>query len=328
MATRTTTLQKRDPTTFRALIINDPHHAPHSPSAFKLDYPTYLKNNLDQALKFAAERKVDAVLWTGDLFHLKEPRSNPHTLTAEVIERLRTASEQGGYVHAGIGGNHDYKSGAPETGLKGSPLDVEHELLFEPGPTVRVAGGSYRHGRAEHVKAKTKQGADHLVVLGHFWFGKQTGEFYGEPLFGLDWFDDAELSVLAVGHHHEDKGVTERRGKTFIAPGSISITGAHQHDLQRRPAAALLEIGQDNRAKVTTIRPKGPTATELLDLEQHRQRKAEKKEMEDLMAEWATATVTTLEPEDLLKELTTDLKVRTRAEEYLADAEGRKNARP
>lgn len=324
----------RDPNCFRAIAICDPHFAASSPPAFKVDYLEYVTSNVSQVLKHAGKIKADAILWAGDMFHLKEPRNNPHWLVSKVIGLLAEADQIYGCPSLGIGGNHDYKHGCLEAGLHGSPLDTliqagiyhlldREEWLFENDKgdiSVRVAGGSYHHSQAQHVRDKKKLEAKHLIALGHFWLGKQTGEFFGEPLYGFDFFQESEVDTFIVGHHHEDKGVMDVGDKQYISHGSISITGAHPHDLQRRPGAALIEITPQGRT-TKILRPKGPTAADLIDLDHHKQIKEEKKEMDDFIERLSTTVLTASDPEAVLKELAASEEIRERASEYISAAE-------
>lgn len=330
----TTYLKTKDPKTFRAININDPHFASNSPPAFKTSYLEHLENNLDQVLKKAVEWNVDCLIWGGDMFHLKDPRNNTHALVARVVERLTRAETEGNLVNLGIGGNHDYKFGNLETGLSGSPLAVllaagrmrlldENEFVFETNDTtVRIAGGSYHHGQAQHVRDKKKQGAEHLVVAGHFWLGTQTGEFFGEALYGFDFFKESEADIIIVGHHHEDKGVMEVDGKLFVSQGSISITGAHPHDLKRRPAACLIEITGKDR-KTVLLRPKMKPIEELLDLERHAEIKKEKADVEEFITHLQDSEIEAADPAEVLKGMETAAEVKTRAMEYITQAENK-----
>lgn len=329
---QTTKLPSKDLSRFKAVALLDPHFAASSPPVFKVNYLEFLLSNVNQVLNFAMKNNVDAVLWGGDLFHLKEPRNNPLSLITTVIRTLMRSQLGADIPNLGIGGNHDYKYGNIEAGLKGSPLEVvvaagayhlldDHEYLFQGSNfSVRVAGGSYLHSRAEHVRDKKKDGASYLVNLGHFWLGKQTGEFFGEPLYGLDFFKDCDSDVIIVGHHHEDKGVTKAHGKYFVSHGSISITGAHPHDLARRPAAAYVEIGEAG-IEVNILRAKTPPIGDLIDLTRHEEVKREKEEMTSFIESLSTTVITSSDPMAVLKETAPSPEILTRAESYIQQAE-------
>lgn len=332
MTTPTTEIRTKDPTCFRAIEVNDPHLAANPPPAFKVDYLAYVLGQIEQVLRAAEKLNVDAILWGGDIFHLKEPRHNPLWLIAKTITMLASAAQTAKLVHLGIAGNHDIKHGSLEAGLYGSPLDVvlesrqmqlldKREFLFiSENQKTRIAGGSYSHGRAEHILQKKKDGADTLITLGHFWLGTQTGEFFGEALYGHDAFKDCETDILCVGHHHEDKGVHRVHNKWFVSQGSIGITGAHPHDLQRRPAAALIEI-QHGKTDVRVLRTKLIPVEDLIDLKVREELKKEKEKVDEFIEFLSQAQLEGSSPEELVTELAPSELVREKTQEYLTRAE-------
>ena len=107
----------RDPKCFRAIALCDPHFAASSPPSFKEPYLDYLTSNIKQVVKHAGKIQADTLLWAGDIFHLKEPRSNPLWLIAKVLGIMFDAEKTHGVPSLGIGGNHDYKHGSLEGGL-------------------------------------------------------------------------------------------------------------------------------------------------------------------------------------------------------------------
>lgn len=319
----------------RVMVFNDPHFSPSSPPAFKVSYPEHLKSNIEQCLRYARQNHIDALLITGDLFHKREPASNPLWLVAEVME-MGLESKDLGVPWVGIAGNHDIKFGNLETGRHGSPIDMltkskSYHLLDdgdyvirdnEGKVKVRVAGRSYFHSKAEMLRDLKKKEADEtLIVLGHFWFGAETGNFFGEPMYGPDFFEESELDILCIGHHHEDRGVIEIGKKKFVAHGSISITGAHGHDRVRRPAAAIIEITQGNDSVVKLIRPKCLPAEELIDLDALAQKKEEEHDMKLYISSLKGAKSESSDPSVLVEESDVPAEVKARAVAYLEAAE-------
>jgi len=318
---------------FKVVTICDPHLCAHSPPVYKEDYWTIVRETMMQVFKFAIKEKCDAILWAGDIFHLKTAMRNPMWFMADVIQMLRNTSEQG-VKHLGIAGNHDVKYGSVSQGLTGQPLEVlyaagvyslldKEEWLFDTGTkTIRVAGGSYLHGDAEHVRLKKKQGADYLVVLGHFWFGRQSGEFFGERIYGPDFLHSGEADVYVIGHHHEDQGVPEVGGKLYFAHGSPSRTGAHKHDIKRRPAVGLLEI-DNNGIHHKIIRPKVPTVEECMDLEKRKVVMAEKEKIDEFLKIFSESSIEANDPRKVLDKLDPNMtqQVKDKVIEYLDAAE-------
>lgn len=310
------------------VAINDPHFCAHNPAVYKTDYWTLTKESLRKVFKFAKDQDADAILWSGDLFHLKAASRNPLWFISEILDLMREPQ----IPMIGIAGNHDIKFGSIEEGLEGQALDIlikagvyhlldRQEVVFDAGNhTTRVAGGSYRHAKAEYVRAKQKKGANRLITLGHFWYGPQSGEFFGEPIYGPDYLDTGETDLYIIGHHHEDQGVQTHGSKQYASVGSLSRTGSHKNDLERRPAALFVETTEQG---ITTkiVRPRVPAADEIMDLEKRAQVMQEKEEIQEFLTALNTAKLTTTDPRKILEELKPTDKVRERVLKYLSDAE-------
>ena len=326
-------IKTRNPGVFKAVTICDPHLCAHSPAVYKEDYWTIAKETMAKIFRFAVKEECDVILWAGDIFHLKTPIRNPLWFMTEVVQMLRDVREQG-VKHLGIAGNHDVKYGSVSEGLRGQPLEVlyaagvyslldKEEWLFDTGTKkIRVAGGSYLHGSAEHVREKKKQGADYLITLGHFWFGRQSGEFFGEQIFGPDYLHSGETDIYVIGHHHEDQGVPEVGGKLYFAHGSSTRTGAHKHDIERRPAAGFISI-TDEGVSHKVVRPKVPAVEDVMDLEKREIVMAEKKKIDDFIRIFSQSSIDASDPKKMLDTLALNLdqKVKDRVLEYLDQAE-------
>lgn len=334
----------KSPDAVKLIGIFDPHMSAHNPAVFKVDYWPVVKETIRTVFRFAEKEKVDAICWSGDLFHLKTASRNPLWFMAEVIDLFREGTRI--CPQLGIAGNHDLLFGSREKGWKGQPIELLHasgyyQLLDDNEATftipgfpagrdregvpqfqVRVAGASYLHAQAEPAKKKLKKGADRLVTLAHFWFGQQSGEFFGEPIYGPDYLDDSETDVYLIGHHHEDQGVVRSGEKWYDSHGSISRTGSHANDLTRRPAASLVTLSREG-IDVKLLRPKVPPPEDLMDLERRKQVLEEKKEMETYIASLSSSSVESLDPKELLKTAEVSEEVRGKVLHYLEAAEAK-----
>lgn len=317
----------------KVVCIADPHLSAYNPTSYRVDYWNNCRSLLGQLQKFVVRAEVDAVVWAGDIFHLKNPARNPLWFISEVMEQLRDFR----VPCLGILGNHDLKYGSMQ-GLKGQPaeilaasglfhlLDREDVLIHAADFSLRIAGESFNHGLADGVKGKTKSENEHLMSVGHFWFGTVTGEFYGEPMFGPDYFADSQVDTFVIGHHHDDQGVVEVGGKRFVASGSMNITGAHKGDLDRRLAATLVTVKSISLVETNILRLKSLPIGELLDLEVREAAIKEEKELDSFVESLSSVDLKGADPETILAEMEIGDDVRTRAREYLekAGAQGQK----
>jgi exonuclease SbcD len=292
----------QDPNTIRFIAICDPHLTHLPPAAHKGDYHALVMSALNRVMKFAHENRVDAILWAGDIFHRKTPAQNPLSFISETIRWFKSHP----FSHLAIAGNHDLRFGALTNGLEGSPFDLllasgaiqlldesdhsfyaEKDQHWEPGElAVQVSGASYHHSQAE--PAINKKRHDHVTHM--------------------------------ITHHHKDQGIHNINGKTYIAPGSVTILGAHEDDLTRRPAVTLIEVTKDGMT-TKTLRPTWPPADQILDLTKRDHLKQEKERLDTFTEALAAAHTTAADPEAVLGELNLPTQVRDRALRYLQEAE-------
>jgi len=322
--------QARDPERVKILGICDPHLCIHNPPVYKVNYWPTIKTAVERVFQYAVEQEADLILWAGDIFHLKGTGRNPNAFMKEVLDLLRLPTLKG-IRHATIAGNHDVSLGSLE-GLKNQPLnvligtgwfpllDIDYLTIQGKDFTVRIGGRSYEHGRAEATRALEKGTADWLIAVGHFWFASTTGEMFGEAVFGPDFLGKGEADAYLIGHHHEDQGIRRIDGKWYFAQGSITKTGSHKADIERKPAAVWIEVTKEEmEAKI--LRTKFPPASELFDLERREQIKQEQVQMEDYMRELAGATFGTSDPHTILEQMGITDQVRIKVREYLEAAE-------
>lgn len=323
----TSMIKAKDPSTIRLLGVCDSHFSPSTPPSYKIEYWDQCKDFLRQIRTFSQKNAIDAVVWGGDMLHLKTPTRNPLWFISELAEELLSF----GIPHIGIAGNHDLKFGSIQ-GLKGQPIEVlvktgiltlldYGDQVFEgAGFTLRVAGESYNHGQAEGTRAKKKEGSDFLLGVGHFWFGISTGEFFGEPMYGPDYLGLGEPDAYLIGHHHDDQGIQVIGSKTYIVPGAMGRTGAHHGDMDRKIAASYIKVTKEGITG-NILRPKFIASAEALDLEKREVAMKEEKELTEFVESLNETDLASGEPSDLLDTMDVALEVKTRAKAYLEKAD-------
>jgi len=307
--------------------ICDPHFSAHNPSAWKVDYLEETLKTLEQVFLYAQKEHVDAIVWAGDIFHLKSPTRNPLWFVTSLIKILRKA----GCPHYTIAGNHDLKWGSLE-GLEGQPLelliesgamsllDTESVLFSNQETSLEIAGKSYEHGNA--VEPVFSSQAQWKLAVGHYWFGKNTGTMFGEPVFGPEYLEKWAANVFLIGHHHEDQGIVEKTGKYYCSQGSMSRTGAHKQDLTRKPAAVWMTFTKASfEGKV--LRPKVRAMEQLIDIRQREQIKKEEEEIEKFIETLKDNEMMGLDPKKILEEMNLDKEIKERVQRYLEEAETR-----
>jgi len=150
----------------------------------------------------------------------------------------------------------------------------------------------------------------------------QSGEFFGEKIYGPDYLSQGEADVYVIGHHHEDQGIQDVGGKLYFAHGSPSRTGAHKHDIERRPAVGLLTIDVHGlHHKI--VRPKVPTADECMDLEKRKVVMAEQEKIDEFIKIFSESSIDASDPRKMLDTLDPNMtqQVKEKVIEYLDVAE-------
>lgn len=312
------------------VTILDLHLSPVTPSSRKDDFYLSTVDSFRQAIKFGVKVGAVGLILAGDIFHLKTGSRNPQWFMRAAILLMKEAQDAGLLVLA-VAGNHDLTFGSLVS-LETQPIGVlaaadaihlldDKSVVFEmDGFTVRVAGSSYCHAQASPVRDLKKGGATFLVGVGHFWFGPETGEFFGEPVYGPDYFPVSEVDAFVIGHHHADQGIPVVSGRTYFSHGSINRVGAHAGDLTRRPAVGLMEITKEGvTGKIARL--KVPDAADIFDIDKQKALVEERKELDEFMNLISNQVVAGVDMDFILGELSLPAEIRTRVDSYLAAAE-------
>lgn len=314
----------------RLITILDPHLSWHTPVSRKDDYWITCKETLYSIIDFADKNKVHAILIAGDIFHLKPALRNPPAFITEILEILTSIRTRGIRVLV-IAGNHDITFSNKET-IRTQPIGVlvasglvtlldSEEVFFNLSDIkVRVIGESYGHNAVDILLSKRKLSEDVLIALGHFWFGSQTGEFFGEPVHGPDKLSLSDIDIWVIGHHHADMGIVRENNKLYVVHGSMSRTGSHEDDLTRRPAVGLLRVSKQG-TKASIIRLKTRPAEELFDLEVRKQVMEEKKALDIFLDSLKESLVKEKEWTEIYKTLPLSIEVRSAVDEAVQKAD-------
>lgn len=321
---------KVDMDTLRWVTILDPHMSPVNPSSRKDNYEEATFECFRQAVRFAVKMNAQGLILAGDIFHLKTGSRNPHGFVRRVIALFKEAKDQGLDV-LGIAGNHDLTFGSLVS-LENQPIGVlvesdamhlldEKSVVYEArGFSVRLAGASYKHAQASPVRDLKKIGCNFLVGVGHFWFGPETGEFFGEPVYGPDYLGQTEVDAYVIGHHHADQGIPVVDGKTYFSHGSMNRIGSHKGDMERRPAVGLLEVTQEGiTGKIARL--KVADAAEVFNVEQVKVIQEERKELDQFISMISQQITVGSDLGEMLKDMNLSADVRARVDQYLQAAE-------
>jgi Icc-related predicted phosphoesterase len=247
------------------LCLGDIHATERPPSSCTETYLADLMDLLRQTARLARERQVKAVVWAGDVFHVKAASRNSHRLV-QLFQQL--IPEYGCPVYV-VPGNHDLAYDRLDSLAETQPLGV----LIRSGQ-LRMLNGWCRDGyplygvpwqqkwtddavrdalagwREQVFEAGT--GTSHPLVVTHAPLYPPGLELEFENYPAQKWAEAmGGTGACYYGHVHERHGIwraaaswetettVENGVVTFCNPGAISRGSLHEHNLSRVPACVI-----------------------------------------------------------------------------------------
>jgi len=278
-------------------------------------------------------QKLDAKLNVcgGDVFDVKLPRGNTHSLVRDLIQTLNGYSCPTKVVV----GNHDIYGDNHST-LDRQPLGVvlasnamsilDDYTIEEEGMRVRLVGLKYGQSEYEDFAKIERKDEDILMVVAHCFASEQGGDYYGSEVLKYKTLAQYPIDVFAFGHWHIDQGVKVIDRKHFINIGALTRGSLAKDNLTRNPKCALLSFTkEDSKVKlnVQQVRLKAPSSLEIFDLDEKARSEAEKQEIEEFLSKLQKESNTDSAAEGIDERLTSyDLgqEVRSLLENYLERA--------
>lgn len=244
-------------------IFGDLHLSDKPPSQCTDAYNDQLFGMLDEGVKIAADRELDAVVFAGDLFHLKRPSATSHGTVQRMIEVVQAFSCP---VYLVVG-NHDIQHDRIESIHETQPFGVllrsGARLLDGWAPDLPLYGVPWQQRWNEGEPAfesyarRMRRVTENDLIVTHApiyppgqelpWENIPASEV-AEWMFGTGY--------LYYGHVHDFHGVFECGGVVFCNQGALSRGSLHESDLTRHPA---MTVWHSDRS--------GPSAFERVELE-------------------------------------------------------------
>lgn len=248
------------------LLLSDLHLADRAPSSCTDSYTDDLFGLLEQTVDIASQRKVKAVVWAGDIFHIKAPSRTSHRLVQRTIRLLRSYPCPA-YI---VPGNHDITHDRLDSIHQTQPLGV----LFESGAAQPLIGWADYDGPPGHLPlfgvpwqqewlddvvddalsgyrevawswqelpaAERGTAPVHHLVVAHaplYPLGKElTYEFYSAEMWAHYM---RNVGSVFYGHVHEPHGVYQVDSVTFCNNGALSRGSLHEYNLTRQVGCTL-----------------------------------------------------------------------------------------
>lgn len=310
----------------RYVQLNDIHTSDKPPIYRTDSYGLDIFDKLSWAFKYAADAKVDFILFTGDLFHQTQANRVSHTL----VNRWLTLFDSFKIPILIVPGNHDLAAGRIES-LGNQPIGTlglhPRVVLFTNADRLSICGTevlgipwSYNlETDAFYIQNLVSRHADVLAL--HAPITPEPNEFFDtigrEDLSGL-------ARIISYGHIHAPEPPTVVKDTLFVNPGAVArrcLGGSHiqAEDQNRTPMLALVEI--DSRGvDATYVEIPHKSSSEVYRFDRHDIAQSENQAVSNFVKNLGQASLEAVTSESIVAEaikLTDDLKVRSILHELL-----------
>jgi len=210
-------------------------------------------------------RKVGAHFYilAGDLFNLKQPIRNPHSLNRVLAEVFK---EYGAPIYA-TEGNHDLRNDSYET-FDEQPLSVLYEtgvlvqardelFTLENGMSIQIRSFPFEENPDINSMPACNRVADYHIAILHLYSSPSGGSLHGMRVYSYPEIAGLGDDMFVMGHYHIDQGIRVvrhgDRDATFVNVGAISRGSLVDDNLDRIP-----RIGYVTLHNIVREGPMGP----------------------------------------------------------------------
>jgi len=301
-------------TEFIIITANDIHISDNGPRSRIDDFKNTILGKINQMCMACNKLNADAAIIAGDLYNLKNPARNSHSLNRELV----TAFRQFNCPIYMIEGNHDLTANRLES-LEEQPLGVlfadetliqlRDEVIEKEGFKISLVGVPYTEGLdLDTLVLPEKGNCISQICAMHQYTGLKGGMFFKERLYGYDELSVFSPDIYVLGHYHIDQGIhQEPNGKYFINIGSMARGALSEEDIDHHPQIGFIKITVDADDVTYTLRSinlKVKPAAEVFDLIKREQEDKEKEEIKLFVEKLATeATEETVDNSKSIDEL-------------------------
>ena len=309
-------------TEFTFISTSDIHISDVNPPSRLDNFKEAIFEKLAQMRGACKKLNADAALIAGDLYNIKNPAKNSHTLNQQLIAEFK----QFPCPIYMIEGNHDLTANRLES-IKDQPLGVlfedktlirlRHEIIEKNGVKISLVGIPYTEDLdLESLSIPDKGDAVLQVCLMHIYAGMRPGMLFKERLFGYDELAKLSPDIFVLGHYHVTQGIEEIAGKHFVSLGSMSRGTIAEESIDHEPKLGFIRISVDDDGNVEkivrSIKLRVKPASEVFDLVKKEEEKKENENIkmfvEKLIEETAGVTV---EKGDVFESIIEKMKVAT-----------------
>lgn len=314
-------------------IIGDVHLSDKPPSQCTESYNDDLFDLLYQIVGIAGTREVDAVVFAGDIFHIKQSNRTSHRLVQRMIQVVQSFKCPV-YV---VPGNHDLLHDRFDSLLETQPLGVVvraglklldgwatnlpiYGVPWQPDWTTAPSEGAGWPAAFVAWRAGGPGIKPDGLLITHAPLYPPGKELPYEFVPATDISDLMVSGYCYYGHVHPAHGVYKVDRTWFCNQGAISRGSLHEEDLTRVPAVTIWDNSRQGADAFERVVLVAKPASEVFRLQEHIQAKEYSQQLNEFLAQVSSSTVQVTSIESVishLKEMGLEAGVEVKAIELL-----------
>ena len=275
------------------LVCSDIHFSDVNPVSRIDNYLEALLAKMGQIRAAAEKLRIEALIISGDVFHVKAPSRVSHSLTQIVMDCFQKFS----CPILCLPGNHDLSDNRLDSlprqplgtlfkaGVAINLIEVQPYKLSDQDVCVGIQAVPYSSTpKLEDFKLPRPERIDCEILVAHCFADRNPGNFFGERVFGYEELMTVSTAdVFLFGHDHRDHGLTVIGKKHFLSVGAISRGSLDTDNLTRDVKIGYVEIGRQgiiSKEYKLSVRP----ASEVFDLKKKEKEQKDQKVIEDFVS--------------------------------------------
>lgn len=280
------------------LCVSDIHATRRPPSRCTDTYWPDLVDLLGQSAVVAAERRVDGIVWAGDVFHHKAPLRTDHGVVQDLIAVI------GAYPAPVwiVPGNHDIQHDRLDSIETTQPLGVllrtcaqplegwdgpdEDSLLDLYGVPWQQQWSEQRVREALEGWRRETYGCSLVVTHAPIYPPGQEPHYEGAEFTPASWWAEAmgNQGYLLYGHIHEPHGVWRHEGVTFCNYGALSRGSLDEYNLDREVGVVIWDTDAPPERAFEFVPLQAKPAAEVFRLQRHAEEVAAHRRLDEFLA--------------------------------------------
>ena len=230
----------------KVLFVGDIQADDRAPKSRKDDYLTTILTKLEETFKIAKRKKVDAIIFLGDVFERLDP---PGRCRNGLIGSFMAHRTIPCYV---VIGNHDIRSSMANFGNSALATLVDTGILkyTDSIPDLGIGLGHWTATIEQDLKDGAYIAQDYFIWAFHANIATNPMPYEHVMFKDIDWNEKCKLVVS--GHLHKQM-TAEKDGVKFINPGSLMRDELNDYNLTHIPSVLFVEYELNDRIINTEI---------------------------------------------------------------------------